>query len=159
MVTQDPVSTARFGYMYAIGLHPLLYFCNTNRQSKVTSVRFIWRVRNKVAMYIYYLYHVCLPACQIWRTVQRICSWNLILQGFTKICWYVAICITIGDSSLNAVARTSFAGSSHNFGMRLSNTTVLVQLKLLYMNTHTHLQLKVQNVCHRRNQSEQKNTH
>jgi len=47
MVTQDPVSTARFGYIYAIGPHPLLHFCNTNRQSKITSICFIWRVRNR----------------------------------------------------------------------------------------------------------------
>jgi len=47
MVTQDPVSTASFSYIYAIGSHPLLYFCITNRQSKVTSVCFIWRVRNR----------------------------------------------------------------------------------------------------------------
>jgi hypothetical protein len=47
MVTQDPVSRVRFGYINAIGPHPLLYFCNTNRQRKVTSVCFIWRVRSR----------------------------------------------------------------------------------------------------------------
>jgi len=152
MVTQDPVSTVSFGYIYAIGPHALLYFCNTNRQSKVTSACFIWRVCNRscnVRTSVTFSMSVC-PHVNL-ENSSRICLWDLILQGFTKICRYVAICIATGDSSLNAVARTSFARSCHNFGMHLTNTTVLVQLKLLYMNTHTHLQLKVQNACHRRN--------
>jgi hypothetical protein len=85
----------------------------------------------EVAMYVHLLPSPCLSGrMSIWRTARRICLWDLILQGFTKICRYVAICITTGDSSLSAVARTPFARSCHNFGMHLTNTTVLLQMKL-----------------------------
>lgn len=98
MVTQDPVSTARFGYIYAISPNPLLYFCNTNRQSKVISICFLWPVRNR-SCNVHLLPFAMSVSPQV-KSGEQLdgCSWNLMLQGFTKISRYVAVCITKGDS-------------------------------------------------------------